>query len=177
MNEDTYAGRLAHAVLVHQSNQAFLVVDQAAYDDAPVPERMPFLKRPITWAAPTLAELETDMELAAGCLEATVGLFNRHATEGRDPLFHKASRWVRPLEAPFGAIDLRNETLGFTLGGLTTNPRAEVLHVDGVPEPGLFAAGRVTSGIPAWGYASGTSLGDGTFFGRRAGRSAAAAAP
>lgn len=175
MNEDTYAGRLAHAVLVHQANQAFLLVDQAGYDDAPVPDRMPFLKRPITWAAPSLAELEVDMELTGGCLEATVGLYNRHAADQRDPLFHKAARWVRPLEPPFGAIDLRNETLGFTLGGLTTTPRAEVLHVDRVPIPGLYAAGRVTSGIPAWGYASGTSLGDGTFFGRRAGRSAAAA--
>ena len=175
MNEDTYAGRLAHAVLVHQSNQAYLIVDEIGYDDAPVPERMPFLKRPITWAAATLDELESEMGLPAGVLEATVGVFNRHAAAGTDPLFHKAVRWLRTLEAPFGAIDLRNETLGFTLGGLTTTPRAEVLHVDGVPIPGLFAAGRVTSGIPAWGYASGTSLGDGTFFGRRAGRSAAGA--
>ena len=31
--------------------------------------------------------------------------------------------------------------------------------------PGLFAAGRATSGLAAWGYISGTSLGDGTFFG------------
>lgn len=34
--------------------------------------------------------------------------------------------------------------------------------------------GRSFGGIPSWGYASGTSLGDGTFFGRRAGRAAAA---
>jgi 3-oxo-5alpha-steroid 4-dehydrogenase len=176
MNEDTYAGRLAHAVLVHQANQAFLVVDEAGYEDAPVPERLPFLKRRLKWAAPTLAELEEDMGLVAGALEATVGLYNRHAAAGVDPLFHKAGRWVRPLQPPFGAIDLRNETQGFTLGGLTTTPRAEVLHVDRTPIPGLYAAGRATSGIPAWGYASGTSLGDGTFFGRRAGRNAAIAA-
>jgi predicted oxidoreductase len=41
--------------------------------------------------------------------------------------------------------------------------------------PGLWASGRVTSGIHGDGYISGTSLGDGTFFGRRAGRSAARA--
>jgi 3-oxo-5alpha-steroid 4-dehydrogenase len=48
-----------------------------------------------------------------------------------------------------------------------------VLHVSGDPIPGLFAAGRATSGLAAWGYASGVSLGDGSFYGRRAGRSAA----
>nr|MDP9101719.1 flavoprotein [Actinomycetota bacterium] len=48
-----------------------------------------------------------------------------------------------------------------------------VLHLDGEPLPGLWAAGRASQGLAAWGYVSGTSLGDGTFFGRRAGRLAA----
>ena len=34
---------------------------------------------------------------------------------------------------------------------------------------------RTTAGLAAWGYASGISLGDGSFYGRRAGRSAAKA--
>ena len=63
-------------------------------------------------------------------------------------------------------------TGGFTLGGLATTLDAEVLHVNGEPIPGLFAAGRSTAGLAAWGYASGVSLGDGSFYGRRAGRSA-----
>jgi 3-oxo-5alpha-steroid 4-dehydrogenase len=50
---------------------------------------------------------------------------------------------------------------------------SEVLHVSGDPIPGLFAVGRTTSGLAARGYASGISLGDGSFYGRRAGRSAA----
>ena len=62
---------------------------------------------------------------------------------------------------------------GFTLGGLATTLDAEVLHVSGDPIPGLFAAGRSTAGLAAWGYASGISLGDGSFYGRRAGRCAA----
>jgi 3-oxo-5alpha-steroid 4-dehydrogenase len=43
------------------------------------------------------------------------------------------------------------------------------------PITGLFAAGRTTSGLAAWGYASGNSLGGGSFYGHRAGRSAARA--
>ena len=66
---------------------------------------------------------------------------------------------------------LRHAT--FTLGGLSTTVDGEVLTVDGAPIPGLYAAGRTTSGIAAGGYVSGISLGDGTFFGRRAGLGAA----
>jgi len=64
---------------------------------------------------------------------------------------------------------------GFTLGGLHTLPTGEVLDPDGQIIPGLYAAGRTTSGVAAGGYCSGLSLGDGTFFGRKAGRSAAMA--
>ncbi|CQD06961.1 succinate dehydrogenase/fumarate reductase flavoprotein subunit [Mycobacterium europaeum] len=38
---------------------------------------------------------------------------------------------------------------------------------------GFIYLGGVTAGLAAWGYASGISLGDGSFYGRRAGRSAA----
>ncbi len=61
----------------------------------------------------------------------------------------------------------------FTLGGLRTTPESAVLRPDGQIIPGLYAAGRTTNGIAAEGYVSGISLGDGTFFGRAAGRSAA----
>jgi hypothetical protein len=40
------------------------------------------------------------------------------------------------------AIDLRDSTGGFALGGLSTTLDAEVLHVNGGPISGLFAAGR-----------------------------------
>ena len=64
----------------------------------------------------------------------------------------------------------------FTLGGLATDVDGHVLDLDGRPIPGLLAAGRASSGLAAWGYISGTSLGDSTFFGRRAGRTAASPA-
>ena len=65
----------------------------------------------------------------------------------------------------------------FTLGGLRTTTSGEVLNRAGKPIAGLHAAGRCTSGLPAWGhgYSSGMSLADCTFFGRQAGRHAATA--
>ena len=61
----------------------------------------------------------------------------------------------------------------FTLGGLATDVDARVLGASGAPVPGLYAAGRVAACLAAANYVSGISLGDGSFFGRRAGRHAA----
>jgi 3-oxo-5alpha-steroid 4-dehydrogenase len=77
-----------------------------------------------------------------------------------------------PSTAGHDGPDLSSGFGVFTLGGLQTTTSGEVLNVSGEPIGGLFAAGRTTSGIPASGYISGTSLGDATFFGRRAGRGA-----
>jgi len=118
--------------------------------------------------------------LPAGSLVHTVETFNAQAAAGNDPLFHKAPDWLRPLtKAPFAAISYCSadlETHAFTLGGLATRPSGEVLDGDGQPIRGLFAAGRSACGLPRWGegYSSGLSLGDSTFFGRMAGKSAAA---
>jgi 3-oxo-5alpha-steroid 4-dehydrogenase len=176
INEDTYPGRIAHAILRTQDNDAFLIIDEHSYEESPEPLRLKFLKLRPTWACASAEELEKEIGIPAGSLQATIEVFNRHAGSGADPMFHKSPRWVRPVEGPIGAIDLRGMCNGFTLGGLATTADSEVLHVDGEPIPGLYAAGRASNGIPAWGYASGTSLGDSTFFGRRAGRHAARAA-
>lgn len=172
--EDTYGGRIGQAALIQQDNTAFLVMDMDSHEEALTTETStPYFRQPPTWAAETVEELEADMGLPAGALTSTVGTYNRHAADGADPLLHKKPQWVRPLTGPVAAWDMRGFTAGFTLGGLRTDVDSRVLHVDGNPIPGLFAAGRCTSGVCAGGYASGTSLGDGSFFGRRAGASAA----
>ena len=81
-----------------------------------------------------------------------------------------------PAPPPLGAFDLRvgpAPYAPFTLGGLETTVEGEVLDLDGDAIPGLFAAGRTTAGVCAFGYASGLSIGDSTMFGRFGGRRAA----
>ncbi len=65
--------------------------------------------------------------------------------------------------------------MAFSLGGLWTKPTGEVLTEDAEVVEGLYAAGRNCCGVSrsAEGYVSGTSIGDATFFGRLAGRTAA----
>jgi predicted oxidoreductase len=64
---------------------------------------------------------------------------------------------------------------GFTMGGLRTGLNAEVQRADGTAINGLFAAGACATNIAldGAGYCSGTQLGEGSYFGRRAGRAAA----
>ena len=63
--------------------------------------------------------------------------------------------------------------IAIIMSGLATDGDSAVLDGTETPIPGLFAAGRTTAGIAAGGYVSGISLGDGSFFGRRAGVAAA----
>jgi 3-oxo-5alpha-steroid 4-dehydrogenase len=170
INEDTYMGRVGQAGLYRQDGEAYLVVDEAAYE-------VNWMGLSASWVCETAAQLESEMGLPAGALESTVDLYNRHAAKGEDPLFHKGTQWVRPLVPPLGAFDLRvgpAPYAPFTLGGLATTVDGAVQRIGGDFIPGLFAAGRTTSGVCAFGYASGLSIGDSTMFGRFAGASAAA---
>ncbi len=169
MNEDTYAGRLGKEFLLRQGGEVYFVHDDETF-------AVNVVGYTPTWVAASAGELGAEIGLPPGSLEATLDRYNEHAAQGEDPDFHKAPEWVQPLVAPYGAVDLRvtkSWYATFTLGGLVTTPDGEVTGPTGAIVPGLFAAGRTTAGIAGAGYVSGISLGDGTFFGRRAGRSAA----
>jgi 3-oxo-5alpha-steroid 4-dehydrogenase len=187
VNEDTYGGRIGQHALFHHDARAYLVFDEEGHES--VPEELRHGRQP-QWVCATAAELEADLGLPGGSLEGTITLYNRHAEHGLDPCFHKAARWLRPLRPPFGAMDVRAKRMDgpidpadrgtgfrvFTLGGVQTSVDGCALDLAGDAVPGLYAAGRTACGIAAWGYISGTSLGDGTYFGRRAGLAAARAA-
>ncbi|MCY1482225.1 flavocytochrome c [compost metagenome] len=174
INEDAYHGRVAHHVLRQPNGRAWLLVDNEIFG-------RPMLQEDIEIAAvgESWTEIAEELGLPAGELEHTVAEFNRHAAAGSDPLLRKDAEWLRPLsEPPFAALSYCLDSLeahAFTLGGLATRPSGEVLDADGNPIAGLYAAGRTACGLPRWGegYSSGLSLGDSTFFGRMAGRTAA----
>ncbi|UJJ31577.1 FAD-dependent oxidoreductase [Halopseudomonas maritima] len=174
INEDCYHGRVAHHVLRQPEGRAWLLVDNAIFGRPIIQEDIEIAAVGESWE-----EVEAQLGLPTGALVQTVAEFNRHAAEGQDPYFHKSTEWLRPFsEPPFAALSYcKGDFQGhaFTLGGLSTRPGGEVLDGDGNPIAGLFAAGRTACGLPRWGegYASGLSLGDSTFFGRQAGRSAA----
>jgi len=167
INEDAYYGRLGEQTLLHQNGRAWLIVDDEIYTK-------PEYGFELCAVGETPIELARELGLPEGALESTIDFFNEHAARGEDPLFHKREPFLMPLtKAPFGAIDCTTQNSRyavFTLGGLATDVDGQVLDAKSRPIPGLFAAGRATSGLAVGGYSSGLSLGDGTFFGRRAGR-------
>jgi len=172
INEDVYQTVVGEAALLREGGEVFLITDNETF-------ARPFAPAEIAAVEDTVADLERALGMPGGSLQHTVAVHNEHAARGEDPLFHKAAEYLAPLvHPPFAALDYttRNSLYTvFTLGGLHTLPTGEVLTPDGEVVPGLWAAGRTTSGLAAQGYSSGLSLADATFFGRLAGRGAAAA--
>lgn len=177
INEDAYHGRVGHYCLQQLGDRIFLLADQACYAE---PAFQQLARISIAAAAETWTEVEAEIGVPAGSLVRSIEIYNQHARKGVDPLFHKNPKWLQALdEPPFVALDLRIDHCfyaTFTLGGLDTRPTGEVLREDGTVIRGLYAAGRTTAGLPrsGAGYSSGMSIADATFFGRLAGRKAAA---
>ncbi|GAB2443334.1 FAD-dependent oxidoreductase [Nocardia tengchongensis] len=174
ITEDTYPGRIGQATLIEQDNQAFLIIDDDSNEAArKTVTSTPFFRAQPTWVAESVAELEGEMGLPESSLQQTVSYYNEHAAAGADPLLGKKPEFLKPIGSPVAAFDMRGFTAGFPLGGLRTDLDGRVLASTRKPIHGLYAAGRCTAGICTGGYASGASLGDSSFYGRRAGRAAA----
>ncbi len=172
INEDAYHGRIGEFALHACDGDVWMIIDSA------IDERPQNTPAPIAAVEESIESLESALGMPTGALQSTVSAYNEAARRGEDPLFHKASEFVTPLaNPPFAALDLRMGSAhygAFTLGGLRIDSWGRVLAQTGDPIPGLFAAGRSTSGVAKRGYSSGLSLGDSSFFGRRAGRKAGA---
>ena len=177
INEDTYTGRIGLHALREQHGLVAMITDDVIHERNPIGLR-------IGYAASTPEELAVDLGIPPVALARTVAEYNEHAARGVDPAFHKRAPFLQPIGVPpasgIGAVDLRVDHgaiyATFTLGGLVTDPDGAALDGAGHRIPGLYAVGRTAASLAAHHYASGISLGDGSFFGRRAGRDAAARA-
>ncbi len=174
--EDSYHSRTSGFVMDQPDSAAFLIVDEAHLQR---PE-FPLIKFIDGWE--TVEEMEAALGIPAGNLVATLERYNAHAADGQDPDFHKQPEFLAPQDhGPWAAFDLSlGKALysGFTVGGLATSVDGHVLREDGSVIAGLYAAGACASTLAqdGKGYSSGTQLGAGSFFGRRAGAHAAATA-
>ena len=173
--EDSYHSRTSGFVMDQPDSAAFLIVDETHLERP----RVPLVPLIDGWE--TVEEMEAALGIPEGNLVATLKRYNEHAAHGEDPDFHKQPEFLAPQDkGPWGAFDLslgKAMYAGFTMGGLATSVDAQVLREDGGVVPGLYAAGACASKLAVDGksYASGTQLGEGSFFGRRAGQHAAAA--
>jgi succinate dehydrogenase/fumarate reductase flavoprotein subunit len=171
--EDSYHARTSGFVLEQPGAIAYLILDSAHLEQPELP------LVPLIDGWESVAEMEAALGLPAGRLAATLTSYNEHAAHGEDPQFRKAAEYLEPQDTgPWGAFDLslgKAMYAGFTLGGLRCTVDGQVQRPDGSVITGLYAAGACASNIAqdGKGYSSGTQLGEGSFFGRRAGRHAA----
>jgi 3-oxo-5alpha-steroid 4-dehydrogenase len=169
-NEDAYYGRLGELALSQPGSEVYMLHDDETYE-------VNAAGWSAGWAAGSIEELEREAGFPLGSLQSTVETYNRQAARGEDRLFHKRAEFLKPLDKPpFGLVDASaasRDYAVFTVGGLQTRAGGEVVAARGGVVDGLFAAGRTTCPMGNGGYVSGLSLGDGSFFGRQAGASAA----
>jgi 3-oxo-5alpha-steroid 4-dehydrogenase len=171
--EDSYHARTAYHVLRQPDAAAYLVVGSAHMGE----QQLPLV--PLKDGYDSVAEMENGLDLPPGSLSVTLGRYNSFAARGEDPDFGKHPDWLASQHTgPWGVFDLSLGVAlyaGFTLGGIRTSVDGEALRADGSAIGGLYAAGACASNIAqdGNGYCSGTQLGEGSFFGRRAGRHAA----
>jgi 3-oxo-5alpha-steroid 4-dehydrogenase len=171
--EDSYHSRTSGFVMDQPGQAAYLIVDSAHIEHPDFP-LCPFIDG---WE--TVEEMEQGLGIPAGALATTLAAYNENAERKEDPEFHKHPDWLEPQDTgPWGAYDLtlgKAMYAGFTMGGLRVSLDGEVRREDGSVIHGLYAAGACAVNIAqdGKGYASGTQLAEGSYFGRRAGRHSA----
>lgn len=137
--------------------------------------------------ADSLDELAEMIQIPADAFVETVTRFNENARNGVDPDFRRGERlldqyWANlecpehepnpalgPVEQPpFYAVQLHQGTMG-NLGGLVTNPDAQVIDVRGGVIDGLYATSNAAALLShGFGYESGSAIGRSMIFGYQA---------
>ncbi|MGO1181550.1 MAG: FAD-dependent oxidoreductase [Micrococcaceae bacterium] len=156
----------AHVVFDQSYLERYGVLEHRAGD--PLPDYLQ--------SADTLEGLAEKIGVPAQQLVATVERFNPMAERGADEDFGRGesaydrywgdadNAWPNPSLAPlqygpYYAMEVVNGAFG-TCGGVATDGNGQVLDVDGVPIPGLYAAGNVSESPYAAGYpGAGATLG------------------
>ncbi|MBO9652226.1 MAG: FAD-binding protein [Variovorax sp.] len=179
---DAYYERVTRRIYEQSKGTAWVVLDARH-------QRIPNYKLGIRTDKPpvvgqTVAELAGKIGVPAEALQETVRQYNAACVPGdwkpleldglsTQGLTPPKSNWAVPLEqAPFHAYPIISSNV-FTFGGLKIDTAARVLHGDGDPMPGLYAAGEIV-GLYYDNYTGATSVLKGMVFGRIAGCTAAA---
>jgi fumarate reductase flavoprotein subunit len=154
--------------MVRPPGTRFLEVDEELKD-------MVEKGNPNIFVAGSIEELAGKMGINPSNLKATLAEYNSYCEQGRDELFAKDRKYLRPLKGPrFYAVKSYLAFLG-TLGGIKINHRMEVVDKEDSPIPGLYAGGLDAGGLYGDSYdviMSGSTSAFAANSGRIAGRNA-----
>ena len=176
----TYAA-YGRRILTQPQAAAFQIFDDKVKDLLRDEYRIP----QVTMAtAGTIEELAGRLDIDRDGLVQTVNDFNAavqdkefnptaldgKGTVGIDP---PKSNWALRLDTPPFLGYAVTCGITFTFGGLRIDSRGRVQDYDGLPIPGLYAAGEMVGGLFYHNYAGGSGLMAGAVFGKIAGENAA----
>ena len=195
-SEDLYGGKQGDYIVSKGGGNAYLIFDSKTYKEAKshFGDQCAFFQKltiiPLVLIsrkkASSFSKLAQKIKVSPEGLEATMKQYNEIASNGQpDPLGKLQKRFVPQDTPPFYALDCSLQglsltkfgipTAAMTLGGLAVNEQTgQVKRANGTSIDGLYAAGRNAVGLCSNGYfASGSSIADCVFAGRRAGGHAA----
>ena len=102
--------------------------------------------------ADSITDLGVKIGIDPGEFQKTIDEYNTFCETGRDLLFGKEPKYLRPVKQPkFFAAKVRPMATG-TVGGIKINEKAEVIDTLGKVIPGLYAAGDCANGITAYDF-------------------------
>lgn len=121
----------------------------------------------------TLEEACAPLGINAAAAAKSIDQWNADCAVGVDSQFAYRAE-MSPIEGGPYCIFACTPTVHYTMGGVLINADAAVLDFEGMPIPGLFAAGETTGNIMGTNRLGTTAVVDIVAFGRIAGASAAA---
>jgi urocanate reductase len=147
--------------------------DQSAMDASKVDkthkkEYDSLVDRGLLVKADTVEEAAKHFEIDAKELQTTIDNYNKYAKDGKDLEFNKRGELVAFGEGPY-YIMKSIPAVHHTMGGLTINPKAQLLDGDKNPIPNVYAAGEVTGDVHGTNRLGSDAIADIIVFGRIAG--------
>lgn len=181
VEEDALRLQLTQAILQQPNRRCFTVFDRQGVERLdPISQKGLYqaLVADEALSAETLEELARQMRVPINVFKKEIARYNRQALGGAKNAprkdYGKCSRvGCTPLiESPFWAYEV-GLTVHYTPGGISVNESGEVMRIDGIPVPGLWAAGEVTGSVHGANRLGGNGLTDALTFGRLVGEAAA----
>ncbi len=158
-------------ILKEKGGEAYIVYDQSIFDSNKLSRG--YFEDGYAVKGDTLEDLAKAIGAPAENLKATMESYWAAFDKKNDEQFGRPEMVIRLDKAPFYAV-LVSPGIHHCMGGVTINPKAEVISKDGKPIEGFYAAGEVTGGVHGGNRIGGNAVSDIVTFGRIAGTNAAA---
>ncbi|MDL2258235.1 flavocytochrome c [Eubacteriales bacterium OttesenSCG-928-K08] len=171
VNEMETRDVVSAAILAQPDSYCWLVFDQTVRDSLKAIEQ--YIAKGILFEADTIEELAAKIEVDPANLKASFETYAGYVKNKKDDEFgrNEDSMLSNLSKAKFYAGKCA-PAIHHTMGGVKIDTSAQVIHENGSPIPGLFAAGEVTGGVHGANRLGGNAVTDIVVFGRIAGSSA-----